>query len=98
MKKYDLNWTTAGFLAFLLLFFGAFLFYPVSLLLKGAFQSDGKFSLKFFELLLSSPLQRESLANSFLIAFLTTTFTTLLTLPLAWLMTRFNFRGKALLG
>ena len=98
MKKYDLNWTTAGFLAFLLLFFGAFLFYPVSLLLKGAFQSEGKFSLKFFELLLSSPLQRESLANSFLIAFLTTTLTTLLTLPLAWLMTRFNFRGKALLG
>ena len=98
MKKYDLNFTTCLFLGLLLLFFGLFLFYPAGLLLKGAFVVEGKFSLKFFELLLSSPLQRESLWNSFLIALFTTALTTLLTLPLAWAMTRFNFAGKALLG
>ncbi len=98
MKKYDLNFTTALFLGGLLLFFGVFLFYPVSLLLKGAFVADGRFSLKYFQLLLASPLQRESLLNSFLIALLTTGLTTLLTLPLAWLMTRFSFAGKALLS
>src|SRR5262245_55080645 len=98
MKKYDLNITTVAFLGFLLLFFGLFLFYPVGLLLKGAFVSEGRFSLRFFQLLLSSPLQRESLFNSFAIALLTTAATTVLTLPLAWLMTRFSFRGKALLG
>src|SRR6267378_3520303 len=98
MKKYDLNFTTSLFLGLLLLFFGLFLFYPVGLLLKGAFVVEGKFSLKFFELLVSSPLQRESLWNSFSIALLTTALTTLLTLPLAWAMTRFNFAGKALLG
>ena len=98
MKKYDLNGKTVAFLALLLAFFGAFLFYPVALSLKQAFAADGKFTLRYFELLLSSPLQRESLANSFLIAFLTTGLTTLLTLPLGWLMTRFDFRGKALLS
>lgn len=98
MKKYDLNLTTCLFLGFLLVFFGLFLFYPVGLLLKGAFIDDGKFSLRFFGLLLASPLQREALLNSFLIAIFTTVFATLLTLPLAWLMTRFTFTGKALLG
>src|SRR5262245_11092134 len=98
MRKYDLNFTTSVFLGFLLSFYGAFLFYPTGLLLKGAFEVEGRFSLKYFELLLASPLQRESLWNSFFIAVLTTIFTTLLTLPLAYLMTRFSFRGKALLG
>src|SRR5207253_6241580 len=52
----------------------------------------------YFELLLSSPLQRQSLLNSFLIALLTTGATTFLTVPLAYLMTRFAFRGKGLLN
>src|SRR5688572_2326948 len=37
MKKYDLNATTILFLGLLMIFFGLFLFYPVGLLLKGAF-------------------------------------------------------------
>ena len=98
MKRYDLNGTTLAFLGVLLLFFGLFLFYPVSFLLRGAFISEGRFTLKFFDLLLSSPLQRQALGNSFAIALLTTALTTLLTLPMGWAMTRFNFRGKALLG
>jgi iron(III) transport system permease protein len=98
MKRYDLTPTTVAFLAALFLFFGVFLFYPVGLLLKGAFVADGQFSLEYFRLLLASPLQREAMATSFLIALLTTIFTTLLTLPLAWLVTRFHFRGKGLLS
>ncbi len=98
MRKYDLNLKTGAFLGFLLLFFGIFLFYPISFLLKGAFISEGRFSFQYFQMLLSSPLQRESLLNSFLIAVLTTGFTTLLTLPIAYLMTRFQFRGRSLLS
>ncbi|HKS38002.1 MAG TPA: ABC transporter permease subunit, partial [Verrucomicrobiae bacterium] len=98
MKKYDLNFSTGAFLLVLLLFFGVFLFYPVSFMLKGAFFADRKLSLKYFAFLLGSPLMRESLLNSFSIALLTTLLTTLLTLPLAHLMTRFTFRGKALLS
>ncbi|MFM1768939.1 MAG: hypothetical protein RJA22_1468 [Verrucomicrobiota bacterium] len=97
-RRYDLNPTTVAFLGLLLCFFGAFLFYPVGLLLKGAFIVEGRFSLQYFGMLLSSPLQREALFNSFAIALLTTALTTLLTLPLAWAMTRFRFTGKALLG
>ena len=78
-------------------FFGVFLFYPVSLLLKGAFVAEGKFGFQYFGILFSSPLQREALRNSFLIAALTTLFTTLLSLPLAHVVTAFNFRGKGLL-
>jgi iron(III) transport system permease protein len=96
-KKYDLNVSTLALVSVLVLFFGAFLFYPVSFMLQGAFFADQKFSLKYFALLLKSPLMRESLLNSFAIAFLATVFTTLLTLPLAHLMTRFNFRGKTLI-
>ena len=65
MKRYDLSPATLGFLVLLLAFFGAFLFYPVGLLLKGAFVAEGRFSLRYFEMLLASPLQREALANSF---------------------------------
>ena len=98
MKKYDLNFSTTVFLSLLLLFFGAFLFYPASFMLKGAFFAGGKFTLGYFSLLLESPLQRQSILNSFAIAFLTTALTTLLALPLAHGMTRFDFRGKTLLG
>jgi iron(III) transport system permease protein len=98
MKKHDLDLKTGAFLALLLVFFGVFLFYPAGLSLKNAFAREGHFSLRYFQLLLSSPLQRESLANSFLIALLTTALTTLLALPLAWVMTRFDFRGKTLLS
>src|SRR5262249_17286911 len=73
-------------------------FYPVGLLLKGAFVANGQVSFRFFTLLLSSPLQRESLGNSLAIALLTTALTTALTFPMAWVLTRLKFRGKALLG
>ena len=97
-SRYHLNGSTMAFLGLLLLFFGAFLFYPLGRLLKGAFLVNGKLSLNYFELLLSSPLQREALWNSLTIALLTTGLATLLTVPLAHLMTRFRFRGQAMLS
>jgi iron(III) transport system permease protein len=98
MKRYDLNGTTLTLLAVLLAFFAAFLFYPVSFMLRRAFGAGGEFTLQYFGLLFASPLQREALRNSFAIALLTTGLTTLLALPLAHAMTRFEFRGQALLG
>ena len=98
MKRSNLNATTLVFVALLVAFFAVALFYPVGLLLKGGFVSEGRFSLRHFGILLSSPLQRQSLWNSLAIASITTLITTLLTLPLAWVMTRFRFPGKALLG
>jgi iron(III) transport system permease protein len=88
---------TTAFLVVLALFFGMFLIYPIALLLKGAFVDAGRFTFKYFGLLLSSPVQRESLFNSFAIATLTTALTTILVMPLASVLTRFQFRGKAVL-
>ena len=96
--QYDLNRWTLLFLGGLALFFGVFLLYPVGYMVKGAFFADGRFTLSHFVLLLASPFQREALGNSTAIALLTTGFTTLLTLPLAHLFTRFRFAGKAWLA
>ncbi|MCL5098413.1 MAG: iron ABC transporter permease, partial [Candidatus Omnitrophica bacterium] len=98
MRRHDLTLSTVGIYGMVLVFFAVFLFYPISYLLKGAFVAEGKFSLKYFQLLMSSPLQHEALLNSFLIATFTTCLTTIVAVPLAHLMTRFNFRGKAWLG
>ena len=98
MKKYDLNTSTVLFLGFLAVFFGVFLFYPISYMLRGAFGGQGEFTLKYFGLILASPLQRESIFNSFVIAITTTVLTTLLTLPMAHVMTRYRFGGKGFLS
>ena len=95
MRNYDLNGVVLAFLALLVLFFGLFLFYPVALLLKGAFLVDGRFGLQFFSLLLSSPLQRESLLNSLSLATVTTLLATVLTMPMAWALHRYEFAGKS---
>jgi iron(III) transport system permease protein len=79
-------------------FFALFLCYPVGFLLKGAFVSDGQFSLRYFASVLSSPYQRECLANSFLLAALTTAGAIVLTLPLAHALAHWSFRGKNWLG
>src|SRR6266496_264231 len=97
-RRWDFRPSTLLLLALLLVFFSAFLFYPVGHLLKGAFIAKGKFSLSYFGLLLSSPLQRQALANSFVIALCTTGLATLVSMPLAHVMTRFRFRGQTLLS
>jgi iron(III) transport system permease protein len=89
---------TIAFLVFLAAFFGLFLVYPVSYMLRGAFWVEGRFTLEFFGLAAGSPLVRESLANSFLLGVLVTLLTTLLTLPLAHLFTRYDFPGKTILS
>lgn len=75
-----------------------FLIYPIGYMLRGAFFAEGKFSLQYFEMLLQSPLQRESIRNSFAIGVFTTILTTLITMPIAHLMVRYDFFGKSIAG
>lgn len=89
------SWTL---LALVSLFFAAFLVYPVSFMLREAFFVEGRFTIAYFASVLASPLQREAIANSLLLATLTTLATLLVSLPLAHVMTRFRFRGKGLLA
>ncbi len=98
MKRHDLDGWTLAFLGLLLAFFAAFLFYPVAFMLRRAFGAGGEWTLAYFGYLAASPLLREAVWNSLALALLTTAGTTALALPLAHWMSRYDFRGKALLG
>ncbi len=95
MRRYDIGSGTAVFLVVLLAFFGAFLVYPLGYVFSNAFFPGGRFSLAFFRLIAG---QAEVLFNSLRLGLVTTAATTLLGLPLAFLMARYRFPGKGPLG
>jgi iron(III) transport system permease protein len=89
-------------LLFLALFFGCFLLYPLLGLLGNAFfvldaTGHRDFTLRFFVLLAENRLYRASFLNSFEIAVLSTSFTALLSIPLALLFARARFPGRDIL-
>jgi iron(III) transport system permease protein len=98
LRRYDLNPTHAGVLIFLWFFFIVFMLYPLGYVFSGAFFTDEGFSLIFFRLMLSSPNYTVILANSINLGLAVTLFTTLLSLPLAFLLVRYDFPGKGLLN
>ncbi len=98
LRRYDLSPVTAGVLVFLWCFFIVFMLYPIAYVFSGAFFTDEGFSLVFFKLMLSSPNYTLILANSINLGLAVTLFTTLISLPLAFLMVRYDFRGKGLLN
>lgn len=84
-------------LTFILLFF--FLILPVGVIMKNAFiDQTGHFTLDYFQLLFSNHLYQKSIINSINISIATTFFATLLSLPLALLNNRYNYRFKSLLS
>ncbi len=97
-RRYGLTPTTLLFLLILGLFFALFLVYPLSYAFKGAFSAQGKFSLSFFRLMLTNPVHREAILNSIDLGLIVTLATTLLSLPLAFLMVRYDFKGKGILS
>ena len=98
LRRYDLGWPTVVFLAGLAAFFLFFLFYPLWYAFVNALVVDGKFSLVFFKLMVTNPVYREAILNSFRLGMVTTIATTLLSLPIAYLLTRYDVRGKGLLN
>lgn len=98
MKRFNLTPSNLIFLALLLLFFAAFLVYPLGFMFKGAFWPEGSFTLEYLGIIFTSPLMVECVLNSFKLAVLVTALTTALTLPLAHLFSRYQFSGKAFLN
>ncbi|MEE2709641.1 MAG: iron ABC transporter permease [Gemmatimonadota bacterium] len=94
----DLSPGLIGFLVMLALFFGAFLVYPLLYVFINAFYTDGQFSITFFELMLRNPVQQRALINSFELGIAATVLTTIISLPIAFALVRFDFPGKGLLG
>jgi len=93
-----LDLTTILLLGLLTVFFGLFLFYPISFIFKESLYFNGRFSLSFFKTIFLNPLYRASLTNSLLLGVVTTAATTVLALPLALIMGKFDFPGKRWLG
>ena len=100
-SRFDLSDLTPGVLAILgilVLFFGLFLFYPLLHVLLNAFFADEQFSIEFFGLMLQSPVQQRALLNSLELGIVTTALTTIIALPMAYVLVRYDFIGKGLLG
>jgi len=98
LRRYDLNLANAAVLIFLWVFFIVFMLYPLGYVFSNAFFTSEGFSLVFMKLLFSSPNNTIILANSVNLGLAVTLFTTLLSLPLALLLVRYNFPGKGLLN
>ncbi|MCF6158767.1 MAG: iron ABC transporter permease [wastewater metagenome] len=77
-----------------LLFLGVFLIYPVFYLFKVTFWGADQGIWTYFQLIVSSPLQRRSLYNSLFLSTFITLLTTLIALPMAYWFTRYSFPGK----
>jgi iron(III) transport system permease protein len=96
-NRYDLTPSTTLFLLMLVAFFGAFLIYPLLYIFKESFWINGRFDLTYFKLIATDETQREYILNSFKIGFTVTILTTLLSLPLAYVLVRYDFIGRGLL-
>jgi iron(III) transport system permease protein len=97
LRRYDLNLANGAVLLFLWLFFIVFMLYPLAYVFSNAFFTENGFSLVFMKLMFSSPNNTIILANSVNLGLAVTLFTTVLSLPLALLLVRYNFPGKGLL-
>ena len=97
-QRYDMTPTTAGLLILLWVFFIGFMLYPLVFVFSNAFFTAGGFSLVYFKLMMTSPNYTTILANSINLGLTVTLLTTLLSLPLAFLLVRYDFPGKVLLN
>ncbi|MDP7239406.1 MAG: iron ABC transporter permease, partial [Candidatus Latescibacteria bacterium] len=100
-RKLDFSDLTPGLatlLGLLVVFFGLFLIYPLVYVFLNAFYTDGQFSVEFFSLMLQSPVQQRALLNSFELGIVTTILTTIISLPIAFVLVRYEFIGKGLLS
>lgn len=81
-----------------LTFFLAFFLWPIFQILEGGFRNaNGSFTLIYFFEVFANPIYLEGFRNAFLIAFLTTSFSFLISVPLAFAADRYQFRGKGIL-
>ncbi len=95
-RKYDLTPATTLILGVIALFFLIFLIYPLLYVFKEAFWIKNKFDLSFFKLMVTDPNKRVLVVNSFKIGAMVTILTSIVSLPLAFFLTRYRFPGRNL--
>jgi len=79
-------------------FLGAFLLWPMADVVRKAVIDREGFTLLYLRSLVTDPLQIEALGTSLLIALWTTAACLAISIPLAWVVARRSFPGKALLS
>lgn len=98
LKRYDLTPGRVLILFILLLFLGIFMIYPMIFVFINAFFVNGHFTLSFFWLMLNDLRQWTIILNSVNLSLMVTLGTTVISIPLALAMVRYDFRGKGLLS
>ena len=82
-----------------LAFFAVFFLWPILQILKEGFiDANGHFTFRYLTALLSDPLYRGGLTNSFLLACTATTLAFAIALPLAFISDRYVFPAKNILS
>ncbi len=93
-RQYDLTPSITLVLGLTALFFVAFLIYPLLYVFKEAFWIENKFNLTYFKLMVTDPNIRALVINSFKIGVMVTLITSIVSLPLAYFLTRFRYPGR----
>lgn len=96
-RKYDLTLSVTLILSLTTLFFVIFLIYPLLYVFKEAFWINNRFDLTYFKLMVTDPNKRELVINSFNMGIAVTLLTSIISLPLAYFLTRFRYPGRNLL-
>jgi iron(III) transport system permease protein len=97
LRRYDLTPARLLLLAVMAVFVAAFFFYPLAFTLTRAFYVDGHFTLSFFKLMLTDPANWDLILNSINMALAVTVLATLVAVPMAWVMNRYQFPLKGLM-
>jgi iron(III) transport system permease protein len=98
VSKERFDWRQAAVMALLLTVLGAFILYPVlSVLWISLSDEQGNLTLLHFLNFFRRPLFREALWNTLGSGLLVVLFSAMLALPLAYVLARYDFRGKLLL-
>jgi iron(III) transport system permease protein len=93
-----IDWWQGGIMAFLLAILIAFILYPVLRVLWVSLSDDeGRLTLIHFVNFFRRPLFREALWNTLWSGLLVVLFSAAMALPLAYVLARYEFRGKLLL-
>jgi iron(III) transport system permease protein len=93
-RQYDLTPSITTILGLTTLFFVVFLIYPLLYVFKEAFWIESRFNLTYFKLMVTDPNIRELVINSFKIGVMVTAVTSIVSLPLAYFLTRYRYPGR----
>jgi iron(III) transport system permease protein len=88
------DWGSLAVFIAALVLLGYFMVYPIVLVVIDAFRYQGTFSLYYYSVFWSNRFYRSGLINGLLLATFSVGATTIVGVPLAYLMVRYDFPGK----